>query len=380
MRAGMIAATVLFAAAVAAVPGSALAVPAPLPPMSGPLAADLNPMTVETGLFGPLDLTGVLSAFGVWQTNSAATDRAAAADFSNAQLFLQSTAGWLQFFVQAGAYALPSLGTALVSSGRTGRETYGIVPQAYVKVFASDELSIEMGKLPSLIGMESTFTFQNPNIERGLLWNQTSSVSHGIQLNYTRGSWSGSLSWNDGFYSGRFNWLTVSLSYAFDSNAETLTVTGGANLGHTGYSSFATPLAENNSAIFDLAHSSTFRRWVFTPYAQVLLTPSNPQAGLQTGASAFGGGLLASCKLDDNWSIGVRTEGLATAGRLNLLYGPGSGAWSVTLTPTYQEGVFFGRAEASYVGLEGGQSGFAMGRNSDRESQARLMLETGVLF
>lgn len=108
--------------------------------------------------------------------------------------------------------------------------------------------------------------------------------------------------------------------------------------------------------------------------------PQDDRSGPHIGGPAYGAAVLASCKLSDHWSVAARFEGLITAGNLNLFYGAGSGAWSATLTPTYQEGVFFARAEASYVGIENAKSGLALGRNLDETSQARLMLETGVLF
>jgi hypothetical protein len=52
------------------------------------------------------------------------------------------------------------------------------------------------------MGAEYTFTFENMNIERGLLWNQENAINRGIQVNQTIGK-SASLSWNDGFYSNR---------------------------------------------------------------------------------------------------------------------------------------------------------------------------------
>jgi hypothetical protein len=357
----------------------AFGVPAPLPSMSGPLTANPNPLAIEAGSIGTLDLTGAISGLAFGQTNAAPADRSAAADIGNAQLFLQSTTGWLQFFVQLGAYTLPSLGTPYVNPNRTANQTYGFVPEAYLKVTPSDEISVEFGKLPSLIGLESTFTFENANIERGLLWNQTSSVSSGIQVNYNQGQWNASISWNDGYYSGRYNWVTALVAYALDGT-QTLTFVAGANLGHTGYSSFATPLAQNNGAVADLAYSGTLGGWTFTPYVQFSRAPADNRSGLHSGGSAFGAALLASYRLSDDWSMAVRTEKLITAGNLNLLYGAGSSAWSTTLTPAYQEGVFFARAEASYVGIENGKNGLALGRSLDEKSQARLMLETGVLF
>ena len=37
------------------------------------------------------------------------------------------------------------------------------------------------------MGAEYTFTFQNMNIERGLLWNQETAVNRGIQVNQALG-------------------------------------------------------------------------------------------------------------------------------------------------------------------------------------------------
>jgi hypothetical protein len=151
-------------------------------------------------------------------------------------------------------------------------------------------------------------------------------------------------------------------------------------LGHTAYSSFATPLAQNNSAIADLVYTVTVGRWTFSPYLQASRMSANRAAGLEKSASTLAAAVLASCKLDDNWSVAARGEGVNAQGGLNVLYGPASSAWSLTLTPTYQEGVFFTRAEASYVGIANGKSGLRLGHNLDSSEQGRLMLETGVLF
>jgi hypothetical protein len=90
--------------------------------------------------------------------------------------------------------------------------------------------------------------------------------------------------------------------------------------------------------------------------------------------------MLLIRKLDEKWSIGARGEYLASQGPTNLLYGAGSRAGSITITPTYQSGVMFARAEASYVALFPAPHGSQLGRKGDSNSQARLMLETGILF
>jgi hypothetical protein len=63
-----------------------------------------------------------------------------------------------------------------------------------------------------------------------------------------------------------------------------------------------------------------------------------------------------------------------------LIAGPGSKAWSITLTPTYQYKVFFARLEGSYVSARGTTPGFAYGPAFDRDSQASVFLETGINF
>ena len=44
-----------------------------------------------------------------------------------------------------------------------------------------------IGSLPTLMGAESTFTYQNFNIERGIVWNQENAINRGIQVNQTTG-------------------------------------------------------------------------------------------------------------------------------------------------------------------------------------------------
>jgi len=67
-------------------------------------------------------------------------------------------------------------------------------------------------------------------------------------------------------------------------------------------------------------------------------------------------------------------------GAPNLLYGPGSKAWSITVTPTYQRKIFFARSEFSFVGAIDTTPGFALGPDGRNTHQARVLLEAGILF
>ena len=48
---------------------------------------------------------------------------------------------------------------------------YGPLPVDYVKLVKGN-FNVEIGELPTLIGAEYTFSFENMNVERGLLWDQ----------------------------------------------------------------------------------------------------------------------------------------------------------------------------------------------------------------
>ena len=95
--------------------------------------------------------------------------------------------------------------------------------------------------------------------------------------------------------------------------------------------------------------------------------------------------MLANYNINDNWNLAGRVEfvtssGSATDGTVNVLYGPGSSAWSFTATPTWQNGMFFGRLEGSYVGASSTSLGLAFGSAGKSTSQERLVLEAGILF
>ncbi len=143
----------------------------------------------------------------MWQGNHVPGDNPTQAALSNGQVWIQKTDGWFQFYLQAGAYTLPALATPFLDTGKTITDFYGPVPVGFVKLQAGKNTSFEIGALPTLIGAEYTFTFENMNIERGLLWNQENAVNRGIQVNQTMGKFTASLSWNDGFYSNRYTWL-----------------------------------------------------------------------------------------------------------------------------------------------------------------------------
>lgn len=375
------------AAVLSAVASGAYADSLSMPAMAaGPLTANPDPTAFDLG-FGNIYVTGAASGLAFYQSNPAhlfSGDSGGEADIDNGQVFIQKTDGLIQFFVQAGIYSLPALGTSYIKSSDATGDFYGALPQAYLKIAPNANFSIEAGKLPTLIGDEYTFTFENMNIERGLLWNQENAVNRGVQVNYASGPLAVSFSWNDGFYSNRFNWLSGSVSYTV-SSSDSVAVIGMGNVAHTAKSTLSTPFFQNNSDMYNLIWTHTDGPWVFSPYLQYTHIPADTALGISHSASTFGGAVLASYAFSPNFTLAGRAEyigssGKASNGAPSLLYGPGSNAWSLTVTPTFQYKRLYARAEASYVKIVDGTPGFELGSSFTNTSQVRALLEIGILF
>lgn len=359
------------------------------PTMTGPLAANPNPINFDAGPLGPVYLTGAVTPLLLWQNNPFPGDQRSLASLSNGQFIFQKTDGLFQYYVQAGVYTIPALGTAYVNTPKATGDYFTALPVANLKIAPTDTFSIQGGKLPTLIGAEYTFTFQNMNIERGLLWNQEPAISRGAQLNYTAGPLAFSFSWNDGFYSDRFTWLSGSATYTLDS-ANTFEVVAGGNYAHTDKATLATPLFQNNETILNVIYTYNAAPFTITPYFQFTHVPAASSIGAFTSASTYGGAILANYSFGDDsplpgFSVPIRFEYIASTGSFangapNLLYGPGSNAWSVTLTPTYQYKIFFARAEVSHVGTSSTTPGLVFGRDGMNTTQTRALLEAGIIF
>jgi hypothetical protein len=353
----------------------------PTPSITGPLQG-IPPAIFDAGPFGKLAVNGVLSGFGMVQGNHVAGDDSKQAALSNGQVFIQKTDGWFQFYVQAGAYNLPALGTPFLATDKAVSNLYGPVPVAFLKLQPGKNTSIMIGALPTLMGAESTFTFQNMNIERGLLWNQENAVNRGIQVNQTMGKFTASLSWNDGFYSNRYSWLSGSLTYA--SGPHSLAFVGMGNLAQTKFQSLATPV-QNNGTMYAVLYTFNKAPWIIQPYWQYTNIPTNPSIGVVKGATTNAAAILVSRTFKHGFSLPARFEYIKSSGSasdqsVNLMYGPGSSGTSITVTPTYQRGGFFVRGELAYVHAGSIAPGSAFGSDGTLQHQTRAMAEFGFIF
>ena len=373
------------AAAATPVPADAAAPAAPalLPALAGPLSYSATPVNFDLGALGKVYVNGVASGIARFQNHPVPGDHDSFGDVSNGQVIVQKVDGVFQFFVQAGIYSTPSLGVPYLRASRTNEATFGPVPQAFVKIAPTSSFSIEVGKLPTLIGAEYTFTFENLNIDRGLLWNLEPAVSKGVQANYSHGPLAFSLSLNDGYYSSKYSTISGSVAYTIDP-ADVLAFAASGNTRTTTKSTFVTSPVLNNQQIYNLIYTRTKGPWVFQPYLQYSHVDALPFLGT-TSASTIGGAVLAKYSFTPEISLPVRAEYVSSSGKpggtgASFLYGTGSEAFSITVSPTYQYKIFFARAEASYVKASNTTPGVVFGALGNDRSQTRGVIEVGLIF
>ena len=366
---------------IAVAPAPTPPAPLPTPSMTGPLAGE-PPITLDAGPFGKIAVNGVLTGFGMVQNNHVPGDNTGEGTLNNSQAWIQKADGWWQFYVQAGSYTIPDLGTPYLDARKTLDDYYRSVPVGYLKLVPGKNTSILIGELPTLIGAEYTFDFQNMNIQRGLLWNQENAVNRGIQVNQTMGKFTASLSWNDGFFSNRYTWLTGALTYTNGPHA--ISFVAGGNYGKTAFQSMATPV-QNNSSIYNVIYTFTKGAWVVQPYFQFTDVPTDAKIGILKGAETQGEALLLSRTFKHGLSLAGRAEFISSTGNaaqnaVNLMFGPGSTGTSLTLTPTFQHGGLFFRGDLGWVHASSITPGDAFGAAGLNTGQLRAAAEIGFMF
>ena len=361
------------------------AAPAPLSTfvLTGPLQW-LPPATFDAGPFGKLSVNGIVTGFAQFQNNPVPGDDDAQATLSNGQIFIQKAYGLFQYYIQAGVYTLPTLSVPFVNAQITVNNLYGPVPVAYAKWQAAKNTQFLIGSLPTLMGAESTFTYQNFNIERGIVWNQENAINRGLQVNQTIGKYlSAAFSWNDGYYSNRYSWLSGSATLT--KGPHSLVYDGMGNLGQTAYQTAATPV-QNNSYMHAVIYTYAKGPWVISPYFQCSKLPTNAKVGVTKGTSATGGALNVSYAFKSGFSFPARVEyltssGSATDGSVNLLgFGSGSAGTTFTATPTYQKGGMYVRSDLVWVRATNYTPGSVFGKTGTLASQFRGVLEFGFIF
>src|SRR5271166_5752393 len=205
---------------------AAAATPSAKPAASPSPSPSPSPAVQLHGVFSATEVfTNGVNATGSFDTPTG-VDVPARFNVSNAFGILTKNAGTLQYALQAGAYSIPVVGFAgnktIATNANTG--LYGPVPLAYLEYVPSGGFNISAGVLATLTGAESTFTYENWNIQRGAVWNVENAVSRGFRASFTSGKAVATLGADDGFYSGNYGAGEASITYAPDSNDSWLLV------------------------------------------------------------------------------------------------------------------------------------------------------------
>lgn len=363
--------------------------PAPSQPSPSP-----SPSSTSLTL-GPLTIDGVFSAFSLFTHNVNPTgsfdtpsgaDLSNRTDVSNAFLIVNKSSGIFRYGFAAGAYNIPVVGFALNKTTQNGANTslYGAVPSMYVEYAPSSSFNLMAGKLATFTGQENTYTYEDANIQRGIIWNIETAVSRGVRANFTGSKLSGALEVNDGYYSGNHLGIEgqVTSTPAASTTLEFVFVMPNASAPANATASIA------NKRLYNPLVTYTTGRWTFSPYLLFVDSPKSSALGYTADEHAFGAVFNAAYAFNAAWSLPLRVEygksgssSSDTSPNANLLgYGSGSSAWTYTLTPTYRHGVFFARAEASQVNVSNFAPGGAFGAAGNRSNQFRTGVETGIQF
>ncbi len=373
-----------------------VASPVPSPTAAASTAPSPSPSPSSTSLtLGQLTIDGVASYYGAVTSGVNASgsfdtptgaDVSSRADVSNAFLILNKNSGTFRYGFAAGAYNIPVVGFALNKTLENNANTslYGVVPAMDVQYAPTSSFNLEAGKLATFTGQESTYTYENPNIQRGIIWEIETAVSRGVRANFAGSKFNGALEVNDGFYSGNRLGLEGQITNTPSSSTtlEFVFVVPNSSAPGNATASIA------NKRLYNPLLTYTTGKWTFSPYLLFVDSPTSKALGYTSDEHAFGAVFNAAYALSSTWSLPLRVEygnNSSTKADLspnaNLLgYGPGSSAWTYTLTPTYRRGIFFARAEESAIHVSNFVPGTVFGTAGNEPDQYRTVVETGLQF
>ncbi len=358
------------------------------PPARGVAAADPAPSPSPAVSVGGVYSIAAFHTDGVNPTGALDTndgvDLANRADITNLLVTVSAASKKLSLAATLGAYAFPTLGSALdpTLQARSNTALFGALPLLDISYAPNAHLSFSVGKLATLLGQESVFTYQNLNIERGIGWALEPTISRGARASYSNGRWSLALEDDDGYYSGHYGTLAALFGYAF-SSTDSLS-----------FATFVPPASSApnettsiaNKTEYDLMYATQLRKWNLQPYLLFVNSPSSPLLGYTRNERAVAAVVLGSYAASPRFSLGFRYENARDASAAGdsganadlLGYGPGSAIQTFTLTPTYRIGTLFLRAELARASLAANAPGLGFGSAGNGRTQTRIGVEIGV--
>jgi hypothetical protein len=324
---------------------------------------------------GTINVSGALSVYIINSNNRAlGDDKKTRYDVGSAIISLSKSAEPFGFTLIGGAYAVPVVGLGLSKTSQY-TDLFSPIPVAYVEYSPMKGLSIQAGKLPTIIGYESAFTYQNNYIQRGLVWNMQPVINNGVRLTYSTELFFVKLGVNDGFY-------TLSTTHpkpALEASLGLTPIKDGSialNVLLPDKESRPNKTADpSNKREIDLVASYTLDKLSLGADLLYVEAPKSDKANVPEKAKASGVALHLSYDLKP-FKLSGRIEYVKDNSDGTDLVGLGdrNKAWTFTVTPAYTKGPFFLRGKLSYVKAD---QPFTLNGKKD---QTRVGVEVGFMF
>lgn len=382
----ILAAGILFGAAGAATPAYAMTQPPPVKLNGGPL--------------GQLEVSGGISGFfyaysGAGEHSVYGNGKSAGAESFVNMIHVTKPTGRVRFTIEAKVYDSVYMGIH-PSAPSAQRFTTGPIKLAYVTVPLTSDLTVSAGQIPSIEGWESTTDWHNANIIDSPLYYQESSASRGVSASYSHGPVSATVNFGDGWDTGVFNTFSALVSYSFNKH-NSLSLYGEVNVSRTGptvtpdsYGQYANianygayyPNSNMIGGYYDFQHGNLS----LVPEVQYVYAKVDHKIGLNKFGANFGTELLADYQFGKTpYSLGSMLFYYTNIGPEPWYLNPHSAAIGFGVTPTYQKGNFYVRAEAALLhmtrlGTPTSNTPGGFGSDGRSRNQGMGLLEAGFMF
>ena len=213
-------------------------------------------MSFDAGPLGPVYVTGAVSGLGLWQNNKFPDQQHSQASLSNGHVFIQKTEDLFQYYIDVGAYTFPPSWAHRIL---VPRRPYGRLLRPCADGMGEDRADRQFLHTRRQIAVgdrrrKRLYVPEYAHRGAGPHRAQEPSISRGGQLGYTIEPLALIFSsWNDGFYSNCYTWLSGSATYTLNP-ANTFVFSAGGNYSQTAkvttttsfFQTTATPLFQNN--------------------------------------------------------------------------------------------------------------------------------------
>jgi len=323
-----------------------------------------------------LNVEGGITLYGIYTDNKTQGDKKLRYDVGSALLKISEQGKGIGFNLIGGAYSLPVVGIALLKSSDY-TDLFSPIPVAYVEVSPTKTFSMQIGKLPTLVGYESAFTYSNNYIQRGLVWNMQPVINNGVRLSYNSQFFFAKFGINDGFYTLSTSHPKPALEFSFgltpnkDSSISLNLLIPDKD---TKPNKTANPANKRELNLTVTYNWDKFSTGLDALYVEA---PKSVSAGVPERATAEGVALHLSYDIKP-FKLSGRVEyakDKRDIGNIDLVgLGDGNRGWTFTLTPTYTKGPLLLRGEVSQVIA---QKPFTL---NAKKHQTRFGIEVGFVF